>query len=111
MGLDLWMTSQVCPTCERSESTDSHHITYNLSPMWSVIFPNDKHMVDIDGMTGRNSVPRLTVALQRLMDSPDEFIPLNPSNGWGSYEGFKQYIRTLLALAHRYPNYVWESDR
>jgi len=111
MSLDLWMESKECLTCGHIQSTDSLNYTYNVSPMWYSIFPHDKHMVHIDGMTGIESLIKLNHALSELMKDRPRFIMLNPENGWGSYDSFLGFIRNLAILSAANPNFIWQASR
>lgn len=110
MGLDIWLEKK-CPTCKHVDQSETFHCTYNLAPMWYAMFPNDKEMVPIDGMTGAESLFTLRLALQKLRDYPEMFIPLNPGNGWGNYEYFMGFISNLIMRAEHNPELVWESWR
>jgi len=111
MSLSLLLKSNECLTCGHFESTESLNYTYNVSPMWYEIYPKQDHMVDVDGLTGKESLSLLECALQMLESSPSKFIAMNPENGWGSYEGFKKYITELILIAKEHPDWVWQSCR
>lgn len=113
MGLDLWLQSKICKECGTIKKSESEifSITYNLSPMWHLIFPNDDGMIDIDGMTGKQSLKKLIHARDQLTDKKDKFISLNPDNGWGSYESFLICIKKLIKEAEENPKSVWISWR
>lgn len=106
MGLDLSMTSGVCKSCNRSESGKDFYITYNLSPMWKAMFPEKKFMC-IDGMTGKESLIQLKLALMLLESNEKTLKPLEPENGWGSYEGFKSVLKELIEEAKNHPDWYW----
>lgn len=110
MSLDLWLEKTPCQMCGHSERTESQNCTYNVLPMWLTIFPDDKRLVDIDGMNGMESIKKLKFSLNALID-PYKFQPLNPSNGWGSYKGLISFITSLLKMANEHPDWVWKSCR
>lgn len=108
MGLDIWMACDKCGN--RAESTFG--FTYNVSPMWHAAVPHTEGgMVDIDGMTGKESIPRLELALTELKKDPEKFEKMNPPNGWGSYAGFVDFLEKLLACAKEHPNKKWQAWR
>lgn len=111
MSLDLWLRSTKCPICHHSEKTDSFNYTYNVSKMWYEIYPLDKGMVLIDGMTGNESFLKLNYALSCLAGESDKFISMNPTNDWGSYDGFIEYLIALIELSKKHPEWIWESCR
>jgi hypothetical protein len=111
MSLDLWMRSKICDTCGHQAMTESFNITYNIAPMWFLIYPDDKQMIDIDGMSGRESYGKLFDAFYILKEYPETFIPLNPKNGWGKYEDLVEYVNILMVAAEALPYSIWESSR
>jgi len=111
MSLDLSIGSTPCPCCGHQTDKLSFNYTYNVSPMWYKIYPDSKHMVEIEGLTGKQACVTLCVALTELDLYPEEFIALNPENGWGSYEGFKEFISDLMKASISNPTLVWEACR
>ncbi len=111
MSLDLWMETPTCQTCGETKITDELNYTYNVYNMWKTIFSDAENMVDIDGLTGKQSIEKLKFALETLINEPETFTALNPKNGWGSYDGFKKYISQLITLAESHPSYIWKSAR
>jgi hypothetical protein len=68
-------------------------------------------MVDIDGMTGAASIPKLETAIRGLVAEPERFRAMNPKNGWGSYDGFVDWLKSLLESARENPNKIWRASR
>lgn len=110
MSLDLWLSSKPCLTCGDIKQTEIFNYTYNVWPMWNEIFQTHE-MVNIDNLTGAQSIVILNYASRILRESPFIFKKMNPPNGWGSYEGFIEYIETLIKAAKEHPAWVWYSDR
>jgi hypothetical protein len=79
--------------------------------MWYLIYPGAAGMIHIEGMTGRQSLKILHYALNELLNDPEKFKLLNPENGWGSYQGFINYIERLIELAETNSNWIWEACR
>lgn len=111
MSLDLYMVLRSCEHCGHVETTESLNITYNLGSMWKEIFPDDKQMIDIDGMRGEVAAIKLKSAFYVLRVFPELFIKLNPTNGWGNYDDLMTYIEKLFDLSEKYPDGIWKSDR
>lgn len=44
--------------------------------------------------------------LKRLKSAPDHFKELNPSNGWGNYEGLVALVEKYLEACREYPDAV-----
>lgn len=111
MGLDLYLTKGPCKHCGHMKHAYEGAYTYNVSRMWYRIFPKDKDMIPIDGMTGKKSLKLLKDARQKLLDNRQELEKLNPENGWGSFEGFVKYIEALINASEENPDYVWSAWR
>jgi len=107
MGLDIW---QICPCCKESHD-DGRNYTYNVSKMWYEAMPGSKQFVDIDGMTGDDSIPVLQTAITRLKADPDKYQAMNPENGYGTYTGFVEFLEELKKMAVENPNRIWQSWR
>jgi len=56
------------------------------------------------------SVP-LSHGLQELCRYPERFLPLNPPNGWGDYEGLVKFVGNYLLACMKYPEATVEVSR
>lgn len=106
MSLDLYLS---CPHCDQSPYTNNY--TWNVGVMWFEIYPDDVSMVLIEGMTGEASLSKLIHAIKELEANPDKFKGMNPKNGWGSYDGFLNFVKELAKAAIDYPSLVWRASR
>ena len=112
MGLDLCLKTEVCPHCGREDSPDFEwNYTYNVSKMWYEVFPESNKMIDIDGMTCKESLPRLEHLRDTIKADPDKFKAMNPPNGYGCYESFVEAVERLIIVAKNYPNGIWVARR
>jgi len=112
MSLDLWLKSEKCPHCGRSDDPDfDWNYTYNVSKMWFEVFPNADGMVDIDGLTGKESLKKLETFKAAMINDPNKFKKMNPPNGWGSYTTFLSAIEKLIEAAKEHPDHIWHSWR
>jgi hypothetical protein len=82
------------------EVVDGH--TYNLTPMWrkAGIFEVSR---DIDGRNAGQLAPILTAGLIDALRNRKAYEELNPSNGWGDYEGFIEILTLFTRLAWEHP--------
>lgn len=114
MSLDLWLVSDVCKCCGRSDKElyEGNH-TYNTSKMWYSIYPEHKAtgMIPIEAKTGKESLPILIHAYEYMVNNKEELIKLNPPNGWGSYDTFLSFITDLMYASRDNPDAVWYADR
>lgn len=70
----------------------SRNITSNVAPMW-------RHagcdLAEFDGSTADELEPVVSTAIDRMVACESTFRAMNPSNGWGSYEGCLSFLRNL----------------
>ena len=48
-------------------------------------------------------VEPLKIGLNVLETEPERFLPLNPANGWGDYEGLVSFVRRYLGACKTHP--------
>lgn len=111
MSLDLYLDEEKCPTCGHEKERMNFNYTYNVARMWYNIYPDDKGMVFIDGLTGLEAKPKLEFALKELLGNKLYYEQMNPPNGWGNYETFVEFIKNLISACEEYPNLTWSSWR
>jgi hypothetical protein len=59
---------------------------------------------EIDVRFARELSKPLTTGLEQLRSNPDRVRALNPSNGWGSYEGLVQFVEEYLLACKAHPS-------
>jgi hypothetical protein len=69
--------------------------TYNVSEMFHKALGFE--LMDLGGKICGECLPDLERATLHMSENPTEYIPLNPENGWGDYNGALGY---LIALKH-----------
>lgn len=111
MSLNLTLSAPQCPTCGGWNVPKCFNITYNLSPMWRVIYPEHSQMLPLESMPKENCVPVLETAISHMEKDPAVFIALNPANGWGSYESFLYTLKEMLEETSNNPDWTWEASR
>lgn len=111
MSLDLTLESIQCKECGHAMVEKSFNYTYNASKMWYEMFPEDEGMVKIEGMTGQEAQPKLLHAIKNMRKNKEVLKLLEPTNGWGSYEGFLSFLRQLYKASQEFPSSVWRADR
>lgn len=111
MSLDLTITADPCIYCGREPESISLNYTYNVSPMWYKVFPRDDGMVQIEGMTGKEASLKLRTAIKALEQRSEEMLAIEPANGWGTFEGFLQFLKKLKLASDNLPVGTWSADR
>ena len=79
---------------------DGH--TYNLSPMWKKALPFLESTRDLDGKKCDDILVSLDIGLLDATKHASEYRKLNPSNGWGDYEGFYEIFTKFVRLCNQY---------
>jgi hypothetical protein len=90
---------------EESDDVFSANITHNLGKMaeeagiYECLWRPDEL-----GITQAESLIKLlSEGLRKLKRDPERFIPLNPPNGWGSYDDFVPWLERYLIACITYP--------
>ena len=96
----------VLPSDDNGTTVYRGNITHNLN-----------HMADAAGLyvflwrpdecgieTAHQLITPLREGLSRLEADPATYEKLNPSNGWGDYDGLLRFVRGYLAACERYPD-------
>lgn len=74
--------------------------TSNTAGMWR------KAGLDIRACSGVGAAQfaeGLAGALTAMRESPSDYLPMNPPNGWGSYETTLEFLGDLLGACQMYP--------
>jgi len=101
MSLDIYVQAPKCPHCGRSDEEVNVNITYNLSRMWREAGFDDKAC---DSGRAVDIIENVTKAIQTLRSDPVRFRAMNPSNGWGSYEGLIEALERLRTACEEHPD-------
>jgi hypothetical protein len=56
-------------------------------------------------------LPLLRQGLAQLRSDPDYYRGFNPPNGWGSYEGFVEFVEAYLQACETWPDAAVSVDR
>jgi hypothetical protein len=88
------------------------NLTYNLSPMldaaggyWELICRQSQ------GKLGQDILPAVDALLAELRRDPAKYQAMNPSNGWGHYEGAVEFLTSLQFAIRQHPRAVVDSWR
>ena len=100
MSADWWVVAHK-PGCDSDcccPASNDVNVTYNLTPMLreAGLFPAGHR--DLMHAPCSEVAGAADSALRRLLDDPDRFKAMNPPNGWGTYEGAVDFVRSLRDL-------------
>ena len=111
MGLNLYLEKPPCKHCGVVQTSFDDNHTYNNAWIWSMIYPNDKNMIDIDGMTGEEAYQKLLFAQNYMKKNKENIIKVEPQNLTGSYNKFLEFINKCMLACLEHPDYLWKSSR
>ena len=90
-------------TFEVHEVADLNY-TSNVRPMWDRALGFS--IRDLQGRLGADIEDDLRRAHDNMVNNPDDYIPMNPSNNWGRYEGATEVLERLLIWSRTWPNAI-----
>lgn len=105
MSLDFYLDdAKTCTACGRGgERLYSANITHNVSPMWIRAGVHEA-LYRSEGRTAAEIIPALEKGVEHMATHPDEYTPMNPENGWGSYASALTWLRHVLAACRAHPH-------
>ncbi len=112
MSFDIYVRKNRCPHCGRSDDNLSHNVTHNLNEIverclrksgCTLVGLGDSGYKErswgrFNGHPVKVVLPALVGAREQLwaMENRKEWLDLEPSNGWGSWQGLCQVFQDLL---------------
>lgn len=86
------------------------NITYNLADMYYKCIDKELGLEKLDGLSSKEALPIVKRAIEDMIENKEEYEKLNPSNGWGSYDGLLRDLRNLKESCEQIPDGVIEVD-
>lgn len=62
-------------------------------------------------MTAKDIIDKLEQGIKTLEKKPNHFKQLNPSNGWGNYEGLLKFAKEYLTACKEHPKAIIYTSR
>ena len=104
MSYDIWLEVDVGgPEPVRIDALDHWNYTSNVAPMWRKAMPDTDGLAGMDGKTCAEVLPVLEAGIAHMEANRDEYLPLNPSNGWGDFDSQLDALRKLQAAFRAAP--------
>jgi hypothetical protein len=106
MSYDVWLEVDT-GGAEPAQVGESWNQTSNVAPMWRAAGAD---LAEFHGMLAADCVPQLQAAITNMVEQPDKYTPMNPPNGWGSYDTCLGFLRGLLAEFVKHPKatvHIW----
>jgi hypothetical protein len=113
MSLDLTLTQPRCDFCRNpEEDVGWFNYTYNLAPVWYRVYPKDEGMIQIEGLTGKESLLKLTTARNFITNNKEDLKKYVRGDGrWGNIDNFIEFLNSLIEQAEEFPNAIWSASR
>ena len=107
MRISLWLFN-----LDTQEKTEHLHYTYS-SNLWNMIYPNRTEFIDIDELSGKESIEILVDALSKAVAMREELEKYDGKYEFvgGTYLSFIHYISQLIQHASTHETWVWRSMR
>lgn len=105
MSLDIYLTTEPCPTCGRAETVFDANITHNLGHMarvagvYDCVWRPDENGIE----RALELIEPLRAGIAAMKDDPDRFRVFDSPNGWGLYENFLPWLEKLLEACEKHP--------
>lgn len=101
MSYDISIT-KTCPHCDHTEYLFKTGDTFNMYPVYKIIFDSDLGTKILNSMTVFEAKCTLNYAIQNMIKMESELIKMNPSNGYGSYDLSKEMLLNLRGECEKY---------
>ena len=102
MSLDIGVKAK-----REVEIYDSN-VTYNLADIYYKCI--DGGFKSLNKMNCKNALPIITKAIENMLENEKEYRKLEPSNGWGTYDGLLQELRDLRNCCEDNPDGIIEVE-
>ena len=86
------------------------NITNNLHDMYYKCRDKELGLKKLNGLSSKKALPIVKRAIEDMIKNKEEYEKLNPSNGWGSYDGLLRDLRNLKESCEQIPDGVIEVD-
>lgn len=99
MSYDVWLeidTGGPEPACVGEEWNH----TSNVAKMWRKAGAD---IAQFDGKPAGECVPVLRSAIAAMLANEADYTPMNPSNGWGSYDSCIRFLGVVKAGFEKHP--------
>jgi hypothetical protein len=113
MSYDIYLQYDVCDKCGQGQEIDVRYDspTYNYGAM---IREADK-LAGGDGCSfgaihnrpGKETAKWFSMILKQLYENEDKIKPLEPDNGWGTFETLKEIFQYYRNMSEEHPNAIW----
>ena len=104
------MSVDVSIRAKREIDIYEENITYNLADMYYKAIDQENGLERLDGVTCKHALPIINNAIKDMVENKEEYEKLNPSNGWGSYDGLLETFKEMRNVCEDNPDGVFSID-
>ena len=104
------MSVSVNIVAKRKVSIFDTNITYNLAPIYYKAIDEELGFKKLKGMTCKKALPIINNAIKNMLDNKEEYLKLNPENGWGSYDGLLEEFKKMKECCENNSDGIFEMD-
>lgn len=83
--------------------TEIGNYTYNCGSMFREA-SGGKGLSDLNGMNCKQAGYIVDFVLDNFAKDPEKYRAMNPENGWGNFDSFREYIQKLGDACKKYPH-------
>lgn len=112
MSYDVWLEIDAGGANHIELNILHENYTWNVGPMFYKALENSSYEKEgtiyfWDKMKAADVGLRCRRILCKFNESPDDYIALNPENGWGDFEGAKNFIQKIKDACDLAPNAIF----
>ena len=89
--------------CGQLVHVDWKNYTSNVAQMYFDALGGDG-IRQFAGMKAKDAIPILREGVRKMRENPEKYKDMNPSNGWGDYEGALELLEWMLEKCEKYPS-------
>lgn len=92
------------PDDEDYQGHEVDNYTWNVGPMYREAIPEWNGFNEWHGLRCEDVADRLLQGIIAMRQNPEKYRKLNPSNGWGNYEGALEFLEKIEATCRKWPH-------
>ena len=106
MSWDVYLRGKCCAVCEQhTGGRNLGDYTWNTGPMFFKA-SGGTNLSNLNGLEARDAARVLDAALVEMTAHADEYRAMNPANGWGDFDTFREWLQKILEACREMPDAV-----
>ena len=87
-----------------TEVVNVGNYTWNVSPMYKEALGYT--LSELDNKKANEVIDELAEGHKKMIKKPQKYKKMNPDNGWGDYEGAKEYLHDIIIACAENPECI-----